>query len=121
VEEEVALTPAVLTEPGALEMHFQPIVMLATGRVICHEALARFPGLPGVPIPDVFHAAQRAGFGPRLEALAVCRALAAPGRPRGTVLSVNLSISTLCAPELWEALPEDLSEVVVQITEYEPA
>jgi hypothetical protein len=27
------LTPAVLQQPGALEMHFQPIVMLTTGRV----------------------------------------------------------------------------------------
>jgi EAL domain-containing protein (putative c-di-GMP-specific phosphodiesterase class I) len=117
--EEGALTPAALAEPGALEMHFQPIVMLATGRVICHEALARFPGLPGVPIPDVFHAAHRAGFGPALEVLAVRRAIDAPDRPRGTVLSVNLGVSTLRAPELWEALPEDLSDIVVEITEDE--
>ena len=31
------VTPAVLTDPGALEMHFQPIAMPATGR----EAVAR--------------------------------------------------------------------------------
>jgi EAL domain-containing protein (putative c-di-GMP-specific phosphodiesterase class I) len=114
-----ALTPAVLTDPTALEMHFQPIVMLATGRVICHEALARFPGLPGVPIPDVFHAAHDAGFGPELEALAVCRALERPDRPRGTVLSVNLSVSALRSRDIWELLPDDLSGVVVEITEDE--
>jgi EAL domain-containing protein (putative c-di-GMP-specific phosphodiesterase class I) len=117
--EEGLLTPAVLTEPGALEMHFQPIVMLATGRVIAHEALARFPGLPGVPIPDVFHGAHAAGFGPELEALAVRRALDEPHRPRWTVLTVNLSVSTLRAPELWDVLPDDLAGVVVEITENE--
>jgi EAL domain-containing protein (putative c-di-GMP-specific phosphodiesterase class I) len=117
--EEGLLTPAVLTEPGALELHFQPIVMLATGRVICHEALARFPGLPGVPIPDVFHAAHAAGFGPELEALAARRALEQPDRPRGTVLSINLSVSTLACPSVWELLPGDLSDVVVEITEDE--
>jgi EAL domain-containing protein (putative c-di-GMP-specific phosphodiesterase class I) len=117
--EEAAIIPAALFEPGALEMHFQPIVMLATGRVICHEALARFPGLPGVPIPDVFHAAHRAACGPRLEALAVRRAIDAPDRPRGTVLSVNLSVSTLSSPDLWDALPADLSDIVVEITEDE--
>jgi EAL domain-containing protein (putative c-di-GMP-specific phosphodiesterase class I) len=117
--EDGLLTPAVLTEPGALEMHFQPIVMLATGRVICHEALARFPGLPGVAIPDVFHAAHAAGFGPQLEALAARRALEQPDRPRGTVISVNLSVSTLGCPSLWDLLPVDLSDVVVEITEDE--
>jgi EAL domain-containing protein (putative c-di-GMP-specific phosphodiesterase class I) len=117
--EEALLTPAVLTDPRALEMHFQPIVMLATGRVICHEALARFPGLPGVAIQDVFHAAHGQGFGPQLEALAARRALEAPDRPRGTVVSVNLSVSTLGCPTLWELLPEDLSDVVVEITEDE--
>jgi EAL domain-containing protein (putative c-di-GMP-specific phosphodiesterase class I) len=117
--EEGLLTPAVLTEPGALEMHFQPIVMLATGRVICHEALARFPGLPRVAIQEVFHAAHAAGFGPQLEALAARRALEAPNRPRGTVLSINLSVSTLGCPTVWDLLPDDLSSVIVEITEDE--
>jgi EAL domain-containing protein (putative c-di-GMP-specific phosphodiesterase class I) len=117
--EEGLLTPAVLTEPGALEIHFQPIVMLATGRVIAHEALARFPGLRGVPIPAVFRAAHDAGFGPALEALAVRRALEQPARPRWTALSVNLSVSTLRSAALWDALPADLSGVVVEITEDE--
>jgi EAL domain-containing protein (putative c-di-GMP-specific phosphodiesterase class I) len=117
--EEGSLTRAVLTEPGALEMHFQPIVMLATGRVIAHEALARFPGLPGTPIPEIFHAAHAAGFGAQLEALAVRRALERPDRPRWTVISVNLSVSTLRAPELWDILPCDLEGVIVEITEDE--
>jgi EAL domain-containing protein (putative c-di-GMP-specific phosphodiesterase class I) len=117
--EEGLLTPAVLTAPGALEMHFQPIVMLATGRVIAHEALARFPQLPGVAIPEVFHAAHAAGFGAELETLAVQRALEQPGRPRWTVMTVNLSVSTLRSPVLWAGLPDRLDGVVVEITEDE--
>jgi EAL domain-containing protein (putative c-di-GMP-specific phosphodiesterase class I) len=113
------LTPAVLSDPRALEMHFQPIVMVATGRVICHEALARFPALPGKAIPEVFRSAHALGFGPQLEALAARRALETPGRPRGTVVSVNLSVSTLSHPEVWALLPDDLSDVVVEITEDE--
>jgi hypothetical protein len=35
------------------------------------------------------------------------------------VLSVNLSVTTLGSPGLWEALPDDLSEVIVEITEDE--
>jgi diguanylate cyclase (GGDEF)-like protein len=110
---------AELLSEGGLEVVFQPIVMLATGRVICHEALSRFPGLPGRPIPEVFRMAHRAGLGPQLEALAVRRAVEAPHRPRGTVLSVNLSVSTLCSPEVWAALPADLSSLIVEITEDE--
>jgi EAL domain-containing protein (putative c-di-GMP-specific phosphodiesterase class I) len=117
--EDAPLTPALLSEPGALELCFQPIVMLATGRVIAHEALARFPGLPGVPIPDVFHGAHGAGFGAELETLAVTRALASPDRPRWTALTVNLSVSALKSTILWDALPGDLDGVVVEITEDE--
>jgi EAL domain-containing protein (putative c-di-GMP-specific phosphodiesterase class I) len=89
VEDGLAVTAALLTEPGALEMHFQPIVMLATGRVIAHEAPARFPARPGVPISEVFHAAAAAGFGAELETLAVTRALSRADRPRWTVLAVE--------------------------------
>jgi EAL domain-containing protein (putative c-di-GMP-specific phosphodiesterase class I) len=125
--EDPTPTPAVdasdgldeLFADGGLRIALQPIVTLATGRVICHEALARFPSRPGRAIPDVFHAAHDAGAGPRLEALAVRRALERPGRPPGTALSVNLSVSTLCAPELWEALPADLTGVIIEITEDE--
>jgi diguanylate cyclase (GGDEF)-like protein len=110
---------AALFEDGGLEIVLQPIVMLATGRVICHEALARFPSQPGRAIPDVFREAHRAGLGPALEARAVRRALELPGRPAGTALSVNVSISTLRSPDVWDVLPADLSALVVEITEGE--
>jgi len=77
---------------GDFDIVFQPIVALATARVVCHEALARFPGLPERPISDVFREAHRSGLGPRLEALAVRRALEQPGRRPGSFLSVNLSV-----------------------------
>jgi EAL domain-containing protein (putative c-di-GMP-specific phosphodiesterase class I) len=116
---EFVLDPEALLQDGALQIQLQPVVTLATARVVGHEALARFPGLPGVAIPDVFHAAHRAGVGPALEAHAVRRALEIAGRPPGTVLSVNLSVSALRSDELWSALPDDLSRLVVEITEDE--
>jgi EAL domain-containing protein (putative c-di-GMP-specific phosphodiesterase class I) len=116
---ETVLDPEALLRGGALQVCLQPVVALATGRVIAHEALTRFPGLPGVPIPDVFHAAHRAGLGPELEALAVRRALAVDGRPAGTVVSVNVSVSALRSDVLWGALPGDLSRLVVEVTEDE--
>ena len=116
---ESVLDPEALLHDGALQIHLQPVITLATARVIGHEALARFPALPGLPIQEVFHAAHRAGVGPRLEAHAVRRALELDGRPPGTVLSVNLSVSALRSGDLWEILPDDLSRLVVEITEDE--
>jgi EAL domain-containing protein (putative c-di-GMP-specific phosphodiesterase class I) len=59
--------------------------------------------------------------GSRLEARAIERALALPGRPEGTYLSLNLSPSALVSEEVWEVLPEDLSGLVIEITENELA
>lgn len=99
---------------------FQPIMDLSTGRVTGYEALSRFPTLPHLAVDAVFDLAQQLGHGYQLEILAVLKALeAGAGRPAGTVLSVNLSPSSLCHPALLEALPADLSGLQVEITEHE--
>jgi EAL domain-containing protein (putative c-di-GMP-specific phosphodiesterase class I) len=46
-------------------------------------------------------------------------ALAAGGRPEGSFLSVNLSPSALASAEVREQLPDDLSGIVIEITEEE--
>jgi EAL domain-containing protein (putative c-di-GMP-specific phosphodiesterase class I) len=107
-----------LEHPGRLRMAFQPIVGLAVGMCCAYEALARFPGL-AMPPAAVFSAAHACGFGPELEALTVDRALAAPGRPTGTGLCVNVSPSVLDAAALWRVLPDDLGDVIVEVTEHE--
>jgi len=110
---------SVLDDPPALEMVFQPIVDLRTGRVAGYESLARFNRLPRRG-PDVWFAqAQRCGLGAALEARAVELALATPGRPAGSYLTVNLSPSSLVTEEIRSVLPERLDELVIEITEHE--
>jgi EAL domain-containing protein (putative c-di-GMP-specific phosphodiesterase class I) len=105
---------------GDPQIVFQPILDLATARLHGHEALARFPHLPGVPVDEVFRRAHAEGVGHTLELTAVRLAVEqAAGRPAGQLLSVNLSPSTLCRPELADRLPRDLDGVQVEITEHE--
>jgi diguanylate cyclase (GGDEF)-like protein len=118
-DEQRAEIEAILANPDMLRPVYQPWVELATGRLAGYEALTRFDG-PADRAPDEWFArAHRCGLGERLEALAIQRALATPGRPEGTFLSINLSPSVLTSPVLDEALPESLSLVVIEVTEQE--
>mgnify|MGYP001039492292 FL=1 len=108
---------AALLEPGGLEVVYQPIVLLLTGQVIGHEALARFPSLPDLEVDDVFAAAHAHGLGSPLEAAAIRTALA--NRPDDAALSLNVSVRGLGAAEVWNELPEDMHGLVVEITEDE--
>jgi EAL domain-containing protein (putative c-di-GMP-specific phosphodiesterase class I) len=115
VAERAALA-ALLEDPCSLAIAVQPMVDLATGRVVGHEALSRFPD----GAPDAWFArARRCGLGPELEALAVRRALALGPPPTATFLSVNVSPSALISDVLLTALPPDLHGVVVEVTEHE--
>jgi EAL domain-containing protein (putative c-di-GMP-specific phosphodiesterase class I) len=117
---EAAEIAGVLASARPIRAVFQPVVALATGHVAGYEALARFPGMPGREPGAVFAQARRCGMAPELEAAAIRAALAAAGRrPRGTWLAINVSPMALTAPQVLEALPDDLSEVIVEITEQE--
>ena len=110
----------VLATPGALTPVFQPIVELATGRVAGYEALTRFLDTQPVRSPDMWFAqARRCGLGPALEARAIEVALAACDRPAGTFLSLNLSPAALLSREVFRVLPNDLSDIVIELTEDE--
>ena len=112
---------AVLEDPDALTMVFQPVLDLRTGRVAAYEALARFNRAP-VRSPDKWFAqAHRFGLGAALEARALAAALAVEGRPPGTRLTLNLSLSSLGAPEIEAVLPERLEDFVIEVTENELA
>jgi diguanylate cyclase (GGDEF)-like protein len=98
---------------------FQPVLELATGRVSGYEALARIDREPE-RTPDQWLAqAHRCGLGTDLEAAALAAAFAVPGRPPGTFLAVNLSPTALLAPAVAEVLPDDLTGIVVELTEHE--
>ena len=103
----------------AINPAFQPVLELATGRVCGYEALARIGGEP-VRRPDQWFAqAHRCGLGAQLEALALRAALAVPYRPAGTFLALNVSPRALLGTEAMDALPSDLSDVVIELTEHE--
>ncbi len=111
---------ALLRDAGTrIAMAFQPVLELATGRVSGYEALARFHAEPRRGPDEWFSQAHRVGRGAELEAAALRAALAVPGRPAGTFLAVNVSPGALTDPCVLAALPEDLSAIVIELTEHE--
>jgi diguanylate cyclase (GGDEF)-like protein len=103
----------------AIEPLFQPVCSLTTGRLIGYEALARFPDAPDRPPSTWFAQANACGLGPELEAAAIRAALEPIGRPRGTHLAVNVSPSALSTEAVKSVLPDDLSEIIIELTEHE--
>jgi diguanylate cyclase (GGDEF)-like protein len=104
---------------GSIEPVFQPVASLTTGRVIGYEALARFPDSPQRPPITWFAQANACGLGPDLEAAAIRAALEAEGRPPGTYVAVNVSPSALTTEAVRGALPLDLTDLVIELTEHE--
>ena len=110
----------VLATPGALTPVFQPIVELATGRVAGYEALTRFRTEPVRPPDAWFAQARRCGLGPALEARAIELCLAVPGPPRRHVPVAERQPRARCVtPEVAAVLPDDLSDIVIELTEDE--
>jgi diguanylate cyclase (GGDEF)-like protein len=112
---------ALLGSPEPIQPVFQPIVALATGRVVAYEALARFPDSPERSPGGWFAQAHACGLGPELEGTALRAALTPVGRPVGTLLSLNVSPSALGSREVVHSLPRDLTDLVIEITEHELA
>jgi diguanylate cyclase (GGDEF)-like protein/PAS domain S-box-containing protein len=108
-----------LQSPNGIYPVFQPLVALATGEVTGHEALSRFDHPTAQPPNAWFGQAHRFGLGSELEAKAISAALAAPGRPPQTFLSVNVSPTALASDQIQAALPPSLQGVVIEITENE--
>jgi EAL domain-containing protein (putative c-di-GMP-specific phosphodiesterase class I)/CheY-like chemotaxis protein len=106
---------------SALDMVFQPIVELTTGRIVGLEALARFRASPRRG-PEVWFAeAASVEMLAELELLAIERAVAELERiPGDTYLSLNLSPDTICSPELGAAIGERPDRIVLEVTEGSP-
>jgi len=97
---------------ASLRSVYQPIVDLRSGTVVGCEALSRFPGRDP---REVFDSAARDGTSARLEAAAIRTALA--GWHGTGLLALNTSPSAILTPELNEVLPDDLTGIVIEITE----
>lgn len=119
-EDERAEVASLLERPESLSPVFQPFIALATGEIVGYEALMRFQaGTSQRPTDAWFAQAHRCGLGARLEAAALLAALGRPGRPDGTLLSLNVSPSVLSSAEVQAVLPGDLSGLMLEITEHE--
>lgn len=114
---------AILARPRLLEPHYQPIVSLSGTRVAGYEALARFRAEPARPPDGWFAAAERAGLGAELQALALRRARSvarAAGLPAGAFLSINVSPRHLADPGVAGILGAgSLDRLVIELTEQE--
>jgi diguanylate cyclase (GGDEF)-like protein len=97
---------------ASLRSVYQPIVDLRTGDVIGREALSRFEGYDP---RDVFDRAHRDGASGALEAAAIRKAVA--GWDGDGLLALNASLTALETGHVQLALPENLSGIVVEITE----
>jgi diguanylate cyclase (GGDEF)-like protein/PAS domain S-box-containing protein len=118
-EEQRAEILTLLEDDDQINILYQPLLDLRTARIAGFEALARF-NTPVQRPPNVwFSQAHRVGLGPRLEAAALRKALAMPGRPPAAYVAVNVSPSTLASEEVRETLPDDLTNVTIEITENE--
>ncbi len=108
-----------LSNPEHVIPVFQPIVSLSDGRIVGYEALTRFGGSSDRTPHEWFTMARLCGLGSQLQALAAARALAVPGRPAGTYLSLNLEPSSLGSTPFEEVLPADLTGILIELTEQE--
>ena len=118
-ERQRAEVEHLLTLADPIVCAFQPVVSIATGRLIGYEALARFPSQSGRAPDSWFAQAHGCGLGPDLEAAALRAALGPAGRPLETHLAVNVSPSALASDKVQRVLCGNLEGLVIEITEHE--
>jgi EAL domain-containing protein (putative c-di-GMP-specific phosphodiesterase class I)/AmiR/NasT family two-component response regulator len=107
-------------ESDRLDIVFQPIVELATRRVVGHEALARFTTHPERGPAIWFQEAHDVGLGVELELRAIEKAcLRSDELPPGTFLAVNVSPATTERADLVALLEAaHVDQIVLEVTEH---
>jgi EAL domain-containing protein (putative c-di-GMP-specific phosphodiesterase class I) len=110
---------AVLDDPSALRMMFQPIYDLETNEIAAVEALARFEATPYRP-PNVWFAeAHRNDLGVDLEMLAIARAIAElPMLPNGVDLTINAGPQTVVSAAFRDAVHGVTDRIILELTEH---
>ncbi|HZT65957.1 MAG TPA: EAL domain-containing protein [Acidimicrobiales bacterium] len=117
---QVERVKRILDASERLEMAFQPVIDLRTGRMSHLEALARFRTDPYRPPDQWFEEAAGLGMGADLELLALRRALERIGEVSDHIgVAVNLSPSVVADPRAVELISHhDPARVVIEITEH---
>ena len=101
-----------------ITVDLQPIIDLAAATPLAVEALARFTSGQDHPVESILLAAQRSGYGVALEAACVRAALARRHElPDGLHLAINVSPDALAHPVIIDLWPDDLSGLIVEVTE----
>jgi PAS domain S-box-containing protein len=102
----------------SIDMVFQPVLDLETGRPVALEALSRFPGESSLTPDRWFGEAWEVGLGVPLELLAVRHAARAlPRLPAGVGLSVNASPPTVSSDAFLPAFGS-ADRFTVELTEH---
>lgn len=107
-------------EPGAFDIHLQPICTLAGGQPLGYEALARFHLEPRRTPDRWFADAAAVGLAEPLECAAIAAALAVLERlPPPLTLSVNASPATVASGAFAECVGDrDIASLTLELTEH---
>jgi PAS domain S-box-containing protein len=102
----------------SIEMVFQPVLELESGKVLSVEALSRFPGDASLTPDRWFAEAWEVGVGVPLELLAIRKAAEAIARlPKDIGLSVNASPPTVASDAFLPCF-QSADRVTVELTEH---
>ncbi|MGH2960455.1 MAG: EAL domain-containing protein, partial [Solirubrobacterales bacterium] len=111
-----------ICERDAIEIVFQPIASLSSGKLCAVEALARFPQHADLNTGEWFDEAAELGMTQHLELTALRAAVRSFGaRPADDLaVAINLSPATLLDPQLSALISGYEKRLIIEITEHQP-
>jgi EAL domain-containing protein (putative c-di-GMP-specific phosphodiesterase class I)/FixJ family two-component response regulator len=112
-----------LCDGNAIEIVFQPIANLMSGKLCAIEALARFPDHDHFNTGEWFDEAFELGMTQHLELTALRAAMAsfaAAHTDNDLAIAINLSPATLLDPQLSTLIEGFEKRLIIEITEHQP-
>lgn len=111
-----------ICESSAIEIVFQPIANLMSGKLCAVEALARFPKHLQFNTGEWFDEAFELGMTQHLELTALRAAISsfAANKEKELAIAINLSPATLLDPQLPSLIDGFEKRLIIEITEHQP-